>query len=99
MRIGLAFAASQSLQRLRGAVWVRGRLDIVDAHETSRLNNLASADEVIPGIARDRHQARDGTAAVRDFDRLPRRHFLQIPTRVLAQLADPYRPHVLHSGT
>ena len=36
------------------------------------------------------HQACDGMAAVGDLERLPCRHFFQVPTRVLAQFADPY---------
>src|SRR6202453_4288972 len=64
-----------------------------------RQRQSTPANKVFPRIARDGHQARDGTAAVSDLDGFPGSHFFEVPAGVLPQLPHPYRLHVLHSST
>jgi len=73
--------------------------EVVDVHRTSRLDNFTSANKILPGIARDWHQTRDGMTTVSDLDRFPGGYYFEVPACVLPQLPYPYGFHVLHRST
>lgn len=74
-------------------------LEAIGIHPISRLDDFTGINKVLPRIAGDWHESRDGVTPVGDLDRFPRGYFFEILAGVLPQLPHPYRSHVLHCST
>jgi hypothetical protein len=74
-------------------------MHVVKVQSIHRFHDFASGDHVFPWITGDRNEARDRPSSICDFNRLPRRHFLQMPAGMLPKFSDPDRLHVLHCST